>query len=171
MKWEQHGDHLEVLIEEDVEVCGDKPNFNIPLILDLNWVTANKTCQILNNGTISEMNDVTDVEFVSSKLNRSCNYIWSPYIYNETIGNFSSYYTGNHIETLLRNISWYWDSPEQDIVSSYVAIYLTSLTETKIRDFDAAETFCVSCNVPKETVFTMWGVCDQSLLGRSGGGK
>ena len=105
--------------------------------------------------------------FISLKLNRSCNYIWSPYIYNENIGNFSNYYTGKHIETILRKISWYWDSPEQYISYNYVAMYLSSLTETKISlfDFDAAERFCVSCNVPKETVFTLWGVCDQSLLG------
>ena len=165
MEWERHGDHIEDVIVEDGQVCGDKPNFNIPLILDLNWFSADKTCHILNNGTISEMNDVTDVGFISSSFNRSCDYIWSPYIYNESTRNFSSYNTGNHIENLLRNISWYWDSPEQ---GKYVAVYLRSLNKYMIRDFDDTETFCVSCNVPKETVFTMWGVCDQSLLGRSG---
>ena len=162
MEWDQQGDFLEDLIVEDGEVCGDQPNFNIPLILDLNWFTADRTCQILNNGTISEMNDLTDIGFISSKFNRFCDYIWSPYIYNESISNFSSYNSGNHIENLLRNISWYWDSPEQ---GKYVAIYRKHINRTMIRDFNATEKFCVSCNIPKETVFTMWGVCDQSLLG------
>ena len=154
-EWVEDGEHLEQIDLEDSEVCDgedDQPMFNIPLILKLNWHNANRTCHILNNGTISEMRDLTEVNSITSKFRRRCDYIWSPYVFAESQQEFRS-----------SNLSWYRNVQG---TGPFVAVYVYT-SSPKLRHFAATERFCVACSVQKRRVFTLWGVCHQSLLGKT----
>ena len=156
-EWVEQGRHLEQINLEQSEVCGDQTMFNIPLVLKLNWFDANRTCHILNNGTISEMKDLTEVNSITSKLNTKCDFVWSSYVLNETDKQYRSSNTGNSIG----NLSWFWDGPGN---GKFVAVSMYN-SDHWLMDFTYQERFCVSCNVQKRRIFTLWGVCDQSLLG------
>ena len=155
-EWVEDGEHLEQIDLEPGEVCDeddDQPMFNIPLVLKLNWFNANRTCNILNNGTISEMRDLTEVNSITSKFRRRCDYIWSPYVFSESKPEFQS-----------SDLSWYGNVQGP---GPFVAVYLFTSTPQLLK-FAATERFCVACRVQKRRVFTLWGVCDQSLLGKKG---
>ena len=102
MEWEEQGEHLQHISLEPSEVCDHKNRFNIPLVLKLNWFDANKTCHILNNGTISEMRDST-----KAKMSRECDFIWTPYVLDESKQEFRSSNTGKP----LGNLPWFWNAP------------------------------------------------------------
>ena len=155
-EWVEDGEHLEQINLDPGEVCDeddDQPMFNIPLVLKLNWFNANRTCNILNNGTISEMRDLTEVNSITSKFRRRCDYIWSPYVFSESKPEFQS-----------SDLSWYGNVQGP---GPFVAVYLFTSTPQLLK-FAATERFCVACRVQKRRVFTLWGVCDQSLLGKKG---
>ena len=154
-EWVERGEHLDQINLETSEVCEDKNLFNIPLVLKLNWFDANKTCHILNNGTISEMRNSTEVYSITSKLSRECDLIWSPYIYDESKQEFRSSNTGKPIGYL----SWNTNAPGN---GKFVAL---SAEYNFLLDYPATERLCVTCNVEKRRVITLWGVCDHSLLG------
>ena len=159
-EWVEQGQHLEQINLEYSEVCqenDEQPMFNIPLVLKLNWFDANKTCHLLNNGTISEMRDLTEINSITSKFNRGCDYIWSPYVFDESDQQFQSSNTGKPVG----NLSWHSAAGN----GKFLAVYLY-YSDPLLFDYNATEKFCVSCNLQKRTVFTLWGVCDQSLLGK-----
>ena len=126
--------------------------FNIPLVLKLNWHSANRTCHILNNGTISEMRDLTEVNSLTSKFRRRCDYIWTPYVVAESQQEFRS-----------SNLSWYRNVQG---TGPFVAVYLYT-SSPQLLQFAGTERLCVACSVLKRRVFTLWGVCRQSLLGET----
>ena len=135
--------------------CEDENLFNIPLVLKLNWFDANKTCHVLNNGTIAEMRNLTEVNSITSKLSRGCDLIWTPYIFDKSEQEFRSSNTGKPIGDL----SWNMNAPGS---GKFVAVYVEY---NFLLDYPPTERLCVACNVQKRRIFTLWGVCDQSLLG------
>ena len=154
-EWEEQGEDLQQINLESSEVCDENNLFSIPLVLKLNWIDANKTCHILNNGTISEMRNSTEVQSITSKMSRGCDLVWTPYVFDEKLQDFGSSNTGEPIGDL----SWYMNAPSN---GKFVAV---SAEYHFLLDYSATEKLCVACNVQKRRVITLWGVCDQSLLG------
>ena len=150
MEWEEQGEHLQHISLEPGEVCDHKNRFNIPLVLKLNWFDANKTCHILN-GTISEMRDST-----KAKMSRECDFIWTPYVLDESKQEFRSSNTGKPVG----NLPWFWNAPGN---GKFLGV---ERDENLLLDFSSTARLCAACNLQKRRVFTLWGVCDQSLLGR-----
>ena len=154
-EWVEQGQHLEQTNLQSWEVCGDKNMFNIPLVLKLNWFDANNTCHILNNGTISEMRDLTELNSITSKMTRGCDLIWSPFVFDESKQEFLSTNTGKPVG----NLPWFWNAPGN---GKFLGV---DKEDNLLLDFHFTERFCVACNVQKGRIFTLWGVCDHSLLG------
>ena len=111
-----------------------------------------------NKGSLAEIRNVKDVHAMVAGSSKTCDYMWTSYIYSPAQDTYLSSNTGLHIG----NLSWFGNEPSGR--KPFVAVYM-SFGIPKLLTASESEEFCVACRIPKESIFTLWGVCKYSLLG------
>ena len=161
--WEKTGDNVREMEMEDKTVCDKNKTVNVPLAGKMKWHDAKQTCEKLGHGNITETNnEIYLLTFVDwFETNKDCTDIWTPFTDEEDEGVYINSNNGNVVDYL----PWMAGQPNGGSLQNYIAIYIIKHIPMFLDDPDKS-THCVSCSVDVLTMFTLWGRCEDTYLGR-----
>ena len=169
MKWDKTGDNVrEVELAEDV-ICDETTTYMVPLPMKLSWTETKQTCSNLGHAEITESKTEEELKTFVEWFNRKhgpCKDIWTPFNDEDEEGIFVSTNTGMPASYL----SWMWGQPNggnhQNIVAIRQKIEGENSSMMGYHDDKESTEFCGSCTLDKRTVFTLWGRCEHTYLGK-----
>lgn len=164
MDWRTEGNFISQTEEDDGTVCERQETYRVALPVKMTWMEADQTCQNLGHGQITQtLNQTELVEFVTW-IERNlgvCGDIWTPVTDKEEEGFYISVTNGEIVEDL----TWWRGEPNGGHFENYISIQTRS-NMSAYRDLPGDSLNCVSCTLDVTTIFTLWGRCKNTYLGR-----
>ena len=152
---------VEVKNEKAWKICNNDESYTVAISERISWSDAESLCRKLGGGGITEARNNENIDHIVSlfsKVNSTCEYVWTPLVDKELEGVFKSSITGD-IATYL---PWREGKPDGGEGENVVAIMVNSKL---YEDMGERRPFCTPCDVPKTTEFSLIGVCKDSYLG------
>ena len=160
-EWKRVGDVKE-RSEDSTKICNNDKVYRVAIPAKMKLDTATYLCHKIGGGNITEPRSVSDITHVLSllqKMNSSCDYVWTPISEEEVEGEFRSSVTGN----IASFQPWKENHPVAGVSDKHVAIDVESMLWD---DKHKSEKYCSACDIHKNLVFTLIGVCEHTYLGR-----
>ena len=160
-EWERVGDVKETN-EDSSKICNNDEVYRVAIPAKMKWDTATYLCHKIGGGNITEpksKSGITHILSLLQKMNSSCDYVWTPISEEEVEGEFRSSVTGQ----IASFQPWKENQPVTGDSDKHVAIDVESMLWD---DKHKSEKYCSACDIHKNLVFTLIGVCEHTYLGR-----
>ena len=163
MTFQRNGDTVFELEETEKEVCAVQTNFyDVALPGKMTWVQANHLCKAVGEGTMTEINDDTDLNKFASQMREIpglCPTAWLP-LSDEKI---EGVWENTNFNSESKFLSWADGQPNGFETQNHAALVIQTLN---YRDFNAEELHCATCTLNTKAMLTLRGVCKNSYFGK-----
>ena len=159
-EWGLEG-QVEVRNDEAWKICNNNESYTVAITERISWSDAVSVCRKLGGGAITEAKSDENIDHIVSlfsKVNSTCDTLWTPVVDREVEGVFKSSVTGE-ISTYL---PWREGKPDGGAGENIVVI---EVKNKQYNDKGDGRRYCTSCDIPKTTEFSILGVCKNSYFG------